>query len=578
METPVLRNDRQVREVLPRRTESFVCPSGRTCEITHWASRSPGFPSVFAFSLHKAGSTLFNQVLADLGRAAGIGVVCIPTQLFRQGILDDDFPHLPAEFFQRTGYIYCGYRAFPQGFEIPEELIENSGLLVRDPRDMLVSMYYSFTGRHAMAQTDPESCRRIEEIRRREREYGLGRYVLRNAGTVEAEFQSYRASLSRLKVWRYEDVVFDKTRWVRDIAAHFQIELPTEQLDQIATKHDVRPQAESPHSHIRRVTPGDAREKLSPRTFAFLNRRFRSTLQRHAYPTDSPPVEACEDRFGVSNRDKTSTRTLTHAHDGLRVDPATLASWTYSQVSQLQALRHRFATARNFELINHGCSPLECHRNLLALAFLEDNIPPGGRILHVGPLSRAMRAAFGRHHELEVIDRDSDGDFGTVPTSTTAASTTIVRLIDQLSIPTWDRSFDGVFSLSTLPTLPGRVPHRDVNGYFDHVFSVPAVSHVSPEVDLVRQLIERLDSVTRPGGLNLHVVSLPLEPARPEDIPCLHYPLFERAAYGLPAPQVMLRDVELLALPQESDDPALREKAVRIVVNSCAFWPSRDSC
>ena len=38
-----------------------------------------------------------------------------------------------------------------------------------------------------------------------------------DAGMVEQEFRSYEDHLKQLKVWRYEDVIFDKFNWVRSI-------------------------------------------------------------------------------------------------------------------------------------------------------------------------------------------------------------------------------------------------------------------------------------------------------------------------------------------------------------------------
>ncbi|MEZ6067400.1 MAG: sulfotransferase domain-containing protein [Planctomycetaceae bacterium] len=242
---------------------------------------------MFAFSLHKAGSTLFTKILDDLARAANIAVVNIPGELFPQGIHEVDFPALKADFFQPKGYIYSGYRTFPEMFEFPETMAEHAGLLIRDPRDILVSMYFSFTGSHPIAQKDPEIRKKIEDNRRRENERGICRYILRHAGMVEQEFRSYEDHLKQLKVWRYEDVIFDKFNWVRGIANRFKIKLPEAKIREIAEKHDIRPKEEKPGDHIRRVAPGDAQEKLSPRMLEYLDRRFRRIMRVHKYETNA---------------------------------------------------------------------------------------------------------------------------------------------------------------------------------------------------------------------------------------------------------------------------------------------------
>lgn len=46
---------------------------------------------------------------------------------------------------------------------------------------------------------------------------------------------------------------------------------------------DRRPAQERPDKHVRRVTPGDHREKLQPATIARLNEAFGDVLERFGY-------------------------------------------------------------------------------------------------------------------------------------------------------------------------------------------------------------------------------------------------------------------------------------------------------
>ncbi len=74
------------------------------------------------------------------------------------------------------------------------------------------------------------------------------------------------------RLFRYEDVILHKRDWVRAMAEHFGWSAGTEgYLDKVMGWADVVPKEEQPDKFIRRVLPGDHKEKLSPGAIAQLN-------------------------------------------------------------------------------------------------------------------------------------------------------------------------------------------------------------------------------------------------------------------------------------------------------------------
>jgi hypothetical protein len=217
------------------------------------------FPACFAFSLHKAGSTLMYDMIRNACVAANIPSISFP----------DIFFHLPAVLLDPAMRLRD----------------RKSVLLVRDPRDALVSQYFSFGGKeksHVLPDTSPEQYARALGVSVYQ---DIDDYVLRKAGAHHDKLVAYRDHLfsSNLLVRRYEDIYYDKHRFLREIFEHYNISIALEIIARVATQHDVRPAVENPAQHVRQGTPGDHRRKLRPATITQLNERFRNICSVYGY-------------------------------------------------------------------------------------------------------------------------------------------------------------------------------------------------------------------------------------------------------------------------------------------------------
>ncbi len=249
----------------------------------------------FAFSLHKSGSTLFYNLLrsvarrsqnADCGRT--LSYVSIPDQLFNEGIpgkvlLDPGFtPDVPLD---GTDTIYGGFRFVP-GF-INEAHLKDAGtmILVRDPRDLLTSLYFSVLKSHRVP--GGEAGEQMMRLREKAQEMGIDWFVLsraRNQDWVE-RFERISSLRSAGKSWRYEDVVFSKSSWFDEILEYLRLDLPAGVRKAMVERVDIVPESDRPDEHVRQVRPGDHRRKLKPETIEELNDIFGVTLKTWGYST-----------------------------------------------------------------------------------------------------------------------------------------------------------------------------------------------------------------------------------------------------------------------------------------------------
>ena len=249
------------------------------------------FPACFAFSIHKAGSTLMHKMIADVCIRCGVPSVSIPDTLFLEGISDREW-QADKDILElvEEGRLYYGFRYLPAAFLDPALALKQrqSVLLVRDPRDALVSEFFSFGGKHVSHRVPDKNAEKFRKGLEATADLGLDDYVLQSAQYHLAKLKAYREALdlSTVMLRRYEDIYFDKHGFLQDVFAHLRIAVDPEVIREVAAANDIRPSVEDYSKHIRKGAPGDHREKLMPETISSLNDIFRQVCSDFGYDLD----------------------------------------------------------------------------------------------------------------------------------------------------------------------------------------------------------------------------------------------------------------------------------------------------
>jgi hypothetical protein len=247
---------------------------------------TPDMPSVLAFALPKAGSVLLDGLLRRLCGRFDMTYVSVMQTFFQAGLPEKSVPPETSRVFLEKGYCYGGFRSFPTGFGIPILGSVRTILLVRDPRDMLVSHYFSMRDSH------PEPGKALEcvKIEMGPREWAqtmeIDEYVMKLAPTYRRYLAEYRDLLCEkhdVRVYRYEDVIYEKVKWVSDMVAYFGWPNNARQIENIAGQRDRIPDAEDTKSHVRQVHPGNFKVKLKPRTGIELYEFTQSEMEYFGY-------------------------------------------------------------------------------------------------------------------------------------------------------------------------------------------------------------------------------------------------------------------------------------------------------
>ena len=166
------------------------------------------------------------------------------------------------------------------------ELLEKREVfLFRDPRDALVSQYFSDAYSHQLPDAGPtlgDGRAAFEAKRAAALQTPIDDYVIAHARPMRRTLTEYAGLLDDpdCLCLRYEDVVFQKRRMVRHVLAHFGWTASPGQIDLLMAQIDTLPEAEDPTRFLRKAVPGDHRVKLRPDTIAALDKVLRPVLLR----------------------------------------------------------------------------------------------------------------------------------------------------------------------------------------------------------------------------------------------------------------------------------------------------------
>lgn len=241
-----------------------------------------------ALGIRKSGSSIFSSIVNALANFNDLNTIDIPGTMFKHGdrfIEWNSHPRLPELLWR--GNVYIGFRDPPTGFYGDPVFREaRKILMVRDPRDALVSEYFSNAYSHSVP-TEAKGGSVVEREREKALQTDIEDYVLKRIHPLNRTVGGFRALVEsrdpNLLVLRYEDVILDKANWIRTIVDHFGWEVTDQMIDLILSWADIRPEVEDKTAFVRRVAPGDHLDKLSPAVIAKVDSKLSDVWESFGY-------------------------------------------------------------------------------------------------------------------------------------------------------------------------------------------------------------------------------------------------------------------------------------------------------
>ena len=192
--------------------------------------------SFFVFSMYKAGSILQDKVMEDICDELQIPKISVPKTAFHQGV-DESLiaKESVEEIFNKPGYCFYGFRYLPDYLDDLALSNVKKFLLIRDPRDMLVSHYFSMKKSHPIPEGDMGE--KLLAQRQKIESVDIDSYVLEKAPQFLNIFKKYQSvEDENMSLFRYEDIVFEKKRWIKEIVAFLGVRLEESVVEAIARK------------------------------------------------------------------------------------------------------------------------------------------------------------------------------------------------------------------------------------------------------------------------------------------------------------------------------------------------------
>ncbi|RAH98834.1 hypothetical protein DLJ53_24680 [Acuticoccus sediminis] len=239
---------------------------------------------VVYFTTWKCASTFLLRLCTDIARHRGVPLYTAGVKEGR--IKTADMAAHP--FWQEKAFVAGPVRR--RIFAPADFPFDRVGTIIhlRDPRDVLVSLY--FHKLYSMRDTMPG---RIgpEEVRAWE-ERGIDDFVLSHIHQYLAVYDEY-LDLSRtyqVPILTYEELVTSTATYLAKVGAHLGLE--DDFVATLVERHTkaFAPREESADQHIRKITPGDHREKLQESTIRALTERFGAYFD--AVPQFEPAAAA----------------------------------------------------------------------------------------------------------------------------------------------------------------------------------------------------------------------------------------------------------------------------------------------
>lgn len=248
--------------------------------------------SIIHFSFNKAATQYVKSVLTRIAIENGMSAVSINDYAF-----NSKFPfldHLTAEqmeqykhIFKYNGYLYSVFGGMVEGIENVDRY--KIILSVRDPRDMLVSSYYSQAFSHIPPDVRSNKYDNFMHRRKFALSNTVDEYVMAEAVNIKKTFLRYNELLlsqysQHVHIVRYEDMIHDYENWLGSIVSYCELTLSDSLKSELIKENvSLKPSEEDVHSHIRKGMPGDYREKLLPKTILKLNDIMSDMLERFRY-------------------------------------------------------------------------------------------------------------------------------------------------------------------------------------------------------------------------------------------------------------------------------------------------------
>ena len=221
-------------------------------------------------------------------RQSKIKGISISDKLFHKGVSDEQYGTDESLLsLLNEKFVFYGFRYVPD-FMLSNKskfLNKRAIVLVRDPRDCVVSAYYSFLKSHVIpSEFESDAAKLVREERKLHQTSSIDDYALSEIHRFVEELCGYAYfAHENLRIFRYEDIIFNKRDFFRKVVNHLGLHWNNESFEFAVQTVDIIPDKERPDQHIRNVRPGNYKEKLRKSTIHLISQHYGQVLALYGY-------------------------------------------------------------------------------------------------------------------------------------------------------------------------------------------------------------------------------------------------------------------------------------------------------
>lgn len=219
------------------------------------------------YSVWKSGSSFVRRFFKEVSKLSSLSYVELHDE--------DEKKVLP-----KNNYCSCPYREGPIESSVNQKDILHL-ILLRDPRDMLVSLYYSMGYLHNYGKQTSKVHDSVNKI-------DINSFVLSKMCNVVSRLNSYMKyeNYSNVVFLSYEDMILDFSNWAYKVCSYFN--LKEEDKEKVVRLFEnefknikeltIDEMKQGIKRHNRKMLPGDYKEKLNEDTINKLNKHCKDVI------------------------------------------------------------------------------------------------------------------------------------------------------------------------------------------------------------------------------------------------------------------------------------------------------------
>ena len=228
--------------------------------------------SIIFFTTHKCASKFFHQFFNDIANQSYLKKFNFDEYILRYAKYDLQ-DTLYYEHGLEKGCIFAPIRRFEKFKNIHNYKVI---LAIRDPRDVLVSYYYSTLYSHDVSSTSFLSHRKKFE------NHDIDSFVIENSNWLFKTLDQYKNNLASYHYIKYDELINNSLDTIKKLLNFMSVDMPQEKIQQYVK--DLSPsEATEKFKHKRSGLSGQFSDHLKPETVNALNNKFKKILEYYNF-------------------------------------------------------------------------------------------------------------------------------------------------------------------------------------------------------------------------------------------------------------------------------------------------------